>query len=163
MNVCCSWRCENCWRLDKPRCCECCLPILDKVSAERPQRPQSWVSSLRCWLDADGTGQKLPPRLLRLQSVRGGAGGHRVPRDWRAGPVRDVPRLLREVSEGEGRRGDSRLHFDFQAQRGLVRQVRGAHRLQPGEQDHSDQLRGEEISLQLLHLQGQTETRPGSR
>ena len=27
-----SWRCENCWRLSKPRCWECCLPIVDKVT-----------------------------------------------------------------------------------------------------------------------------------
>ena len=40
-----SWRCENCWRLDKPRCSECCLPILDKVSTDwsdsRPGSPHS--------------------------------------------------------------------------------------------------------------------------
>ena len=59
--------------------------------------------------DPAGAGGRLPPGLLRLQPVRGGAGGHRVPRDWRAGAVRDVPRLLREVSETVRQRGEGEL------------------------------------------------------
>ena len=102
-----SWRCENCWRLDKPRCSECCLPILDKVSTDWSLvRLQTWLTSLLSWPDADSDGANLPPRLLCVQPVRGVAGGDRVPPDWRGGAVRDVPRLLREVSETVRQRGE---------------------------------------------------------
>lgn len=42
----------------------------------------------------------------------------------------------------------------FKAHRGLVLQVPGADRLQPGEESDGDHLSGQEISSQLLHLQG---------
>ena len=116
-------------------------------------RPGS-THSAAGYLDADGHGQNLPPRLLCLQPVRGGAGGDRVPGDWRPGEGRDLPGLLREVSRSVSERV-SKLYFTLKAPGGQVCQVSPAHRLQPGQQDDPDHLRGEEISLQLLHLQGQ--------
>ena len=73
---------------------------------------QSWLNSLCYWLDADGHGQNLPPRLLCLQPVRGGAGGDRVPPDWRGGEDRDVPRLLCEVRD-ERREEPAELYFSI--------------------------------------------------
>ena len=147
-----SWRCENCWRLSKPRCWECSLPILDKVSSLTVTRALQSLSS-----DAHGAGQVLPSRLLRLLPVRPRAGGRRVPRDGRPGQVHHLQRLLREVSrESQHWLRSELMNLLLQTQRVLVLQVPGAHRLHQGEEGDPRDVRGKEISLQLLHLPGET-------
>ena len=110
-----SWRCENCWRLSKPRCWECSLPILDKVSSLTVTRALQSPSS-----DAHGAGQVLPPGMLCLLQVQQDAGGHGVPGDGGGGQVGDLQRVLRQVSVG-GERVE--VEYVVKAQRGCVLQV----------------------------------------